>query len=116
MIVSSLLHPLSVLTMMALDYPQARVQLDAIVVDVGSDQHPVYIPSNLLMVLPGNRYRHALVGGQQTKMITTACRSPLREHLPNQPSNKTLILQTGLPLLDIAGDPHPNGPVSRLHP
>lgn len=95
---------------MALDYRDAVVQQDAIVVDVGSDQHPVYIPSNLLRVLPGNRYRHAMVGEQQTSMIRTACR-PASIDKHNNPSNKTLIRATGLPLLNIITPPPPSGPV-----
>ncbi len=75
--------------------------------DVGSDQHPIYIPSNLLKVLPGNRYCRALGDRQQTQMITSACRPAMRTDTESnrQRSNKTVILETGLPLLGIA---HPS--------
>lgn len=77
---------------------------DAIVVDVGSDQHPIYIPSNLLRVLPGNRYCRALDDRQQTPMITSACRPAFRDDTDTnrRRSNKLIILGTGLPLLGIA--------------
>lgn len=85
------------------EYKEAVVQQDAIVVDVGSDEQPVYIPSNLLTILPGNGYRHALIDKQQSTMITTACRPAI--------SNKSLILRSGLPLLGIHGSVVPSEPV-----
>ena len=99
----------AVLTLMALDYRDAYVQQDAIIVDVGSDQHPIYVPSNLLRLLPGNRFRHAMVGEQQMNVIKIACR-PASLDARDKPSNRTLILATGLRLLNICTPP-PNGPV-----
>ena len=86
------------------EYHGVNALSDAIVVDVGSDQHPTYIPSNLLTVLPGNRYCRALDDRQQTEMITSACRPAMRTDTDSnrQRSNKTIILETGLPLLGIA--------------
>lgn len=86
------------------EYPNARPQIDAIVVNVGSDQDPIYIPSNLLQVLPGNRYCRALFGQQQTTMITAACRPARRDDTPTNRlrSNRHLISTTGLSLLGMA--------------
>lgn len=86
--------------------------MDAIVVDVGSDRHSVYIPSNLLQVLPGNRYRHLLIDQQQSAMIKVACRPAFQERQPSERSNKSLITDVGLPLLGIGWYLAPNGPVS----
>ena len=89
------------------EYNGVNPSPDAIVVDVGSDQHPIYIPSNLLKVLPGNRYCRALHDRQQTQMITSACRPAMRTDTDSnrRRSNKLIILETGLPLLGIT---HPS--------
>ncbi len=86
------------------EYNGVNPLADAIVMDVGSDQHPIYIPSNLLSVLPGNRYCRALDDRQQTQMITSACRPAMRTDTDanRRRSNRLLILGTGLPLLGIS--------------
>lgn len=86
------------------DYDGVNPQQDAIVVDVGAYQNPIYIPSNLLQVLPGNRYCGALDDQQQQTMIATACRPAMQTGTQSnaQRSNKSLISNVGLPLLGIA--------------
>lgn len=86
-----------------------RTATDCLVVDVGSQDRSIFIPANLLDVLPGNFYRHVLLGAQQSTMIQFACR-PAR--MPNSPtSNHGLITNSGVSMLGISAQRPLNGPV-----
>ncbi|KAF7503682.1 hypothetical protein GJ744_003360 [Endocarpon pusillum] len=83
---------------------------DCLVVDVGSQDKSIFIPANLLNVLPGNFYRHVLLGAQQSTMIQFACR-PARIGTPDSPThNHGLITNSGVPMLGISAQRPLNGP------
>ncbi|ERF75533.1 hypothetical protein EPUS_08438 [Endocarpon pusillum Z07020] len=85
-----------------------RTATDCLVVDVGSQDRSIFIPANLLDVLPGNFYRHVLLGAQQSTMIQFACR-PAR--IANSPTpNHGLITNSGVPMLGIRAQRPLNGP------
>ena len=46
------------------------------VVNTGNDQHPVYLPAEVCVVVPGQPYRAKLDGDQTTEMIAFAVRKP----------------------------------------
>ena len=77
-----------------------RPNVDSLVLNVGSENRPVYIPSDLCHILPGQPDKHFIRHAEQTtNMINFACRRP--------ELNKDMILQHGLPQLGIkqAGGP-----------
>ena len=82
---------------------------DCLVVDVGSRDRSIFIPANLLNVLPGNFYRHVLLGAQQSSMINFACRPA--KTTKSSIGNYDLITNSGVPMLGISAQRLLNGSV-----
>lgn len=82
---------------------------DDIIVDVGNDNHAIYIPAKLLEVLPGNYYGRVLSGDQQVKMIEFACRPAQGPR-----GNQHIISTDGLRLLGVRASPLQSLPVREI--
>ena len=82
--------------------PRARpVNVNALVINVGTANHKVSISSEKLRVLEGNSYRRLLKPEQTGSMVRFAARGPLiNHHNPLPPLND--IVQNGLPMFGIA--------------
>jgi eukaryotic translation initiation factor 2C len=65
-----------------------------IVIDVGSDGRPVYVPADKLQVLPGNLYRKLLDSNQTASMVEAAARTP-GTNLLDIESNGTAMFALG---------------------
>lgn len=64
-----------------------------VLINVGDDQRPVYIPSDQLVVSAGNLYSQLLNSAQTRQMVSVAARRP--------PVNMADITSRGVPMLGL---------------
>lgn len=57
-------------------YPQIQLRPDNPVVNVGNGDHPMYLPAEVCLVLPGQNIKRRLSPEQTQSMIRFACRGP----------------------------------------
>jgi hypothetical protein len=61
---------------LCLEYPHIQISDRNPVVNVGNKEHPMYLPAEVCVVLPGQPIGRRLSPLQTQEMITFACRKP----------------------------------------